>query len=44
MNLKVPLSSLRVFEAAARHRSFLAAATELRLTPSAVSHFFVQRS
>lgn len=38
MNLKVPLASLRVFEAAARHRSFQAAATELNLTPSAVSH------
>src|SRR4051812_37343845 len=35
---KVPLSTLRVFEAAARRRSFQAAATELNLTPSAVSH------
>jgi LysR family glycine cleavage system transcriptional activator len=31
-------SSLRAFEAAARHRSFKAAAEELSLTPSAVSH------
>ena len=38
MVLKVPLSTLRVFEAAARRRSFQAAATELDLTPSAVSH------
>jgi LysR family transcriptional regulator, glycine cleavage system transcriptional activator len=38
MVLKVPLSTLRVFEAAARRRSFQAAATELNLTPSAVSH------
>lgn len=38
MSLKVPLSSLRVFEAAARRRSFQAAAKELSLTPSAVSH------
>ena len=33
-----PLSSLRVFEAAARHRSFRRAAAELNLTASAVSH------
>jgi LysR family glycine cleavage system transcriptional activator len=32
-----PLSALRVFEAAARHLSFRAAADELLLTPSAVS-------
>ncbi len=32
-----PLSTLRVFEAAARHLSFRAAADELLLTPSAVS-------
>lgn len=32
-----PLSTLRVFEAAARHASFKAAADELLLTPSAVS-------
>lgn len=36
--LKVPLQTLRVFEAVARRRSFQAAATELNLTPSAVSH------
>jgi LysR family transcriptional regulator, glycine cleavage system transcriptional activator len=33
-----PLSSLRVFEAAARHHSFRKAADELSLTASAVSH------
>jgi DNA-binding transcriptional LysR family regulator len=33
-----PLSSLRVFEAAARHNSFRKAAQELNLTASAVSH------
>lgn len=33
-----PLSSLRVFEAAARHSSFQKAASELNLTASAVSH------
>jgi DNA-binding transcriptional LysR family regulator len=33
-----PLSSLRVFEAAARHASFKKAADELNLTASAVSH------
>jgi DNA-binding transcriptional LysR family regulator len=33
-----PLSSLRVFEAAARHASFRKAADELNLTASAVSH------
>lgn len=38
MTLKVPLSTLRVFEAAARRRSFQIAAAELNLTPSAVSH------
>ena len=32
-----PLSALRVFEAAARHPNFSAAATELHLTPGAVS-------
>ena len=37
MNLP-PLDGLRVFEAAARHGSFNAAAAELSLTPSAVSH------
>ena len=38
MPFKVPISALRVFEAAARRQSFQAAATELNLTPSAVSH------
>src|SRR4051794_21756342 len=38
MTLKVPISTLRVFEAAARRKSFHAAASELNLTPSAVSH------
>ncbi len=33
-----PLSSVRVFEAAARHLSFHRAALELNITPSAVSH------
>jgi LysR family transcriptional regulator, glycine cleavage system transcriptional activator len=33
-----PLSSLRVFEAAARHNSFRKAADELNVTASAVSH------
>jgi LysR family glycine cleavage system transcriptional activator len=33
-----PLSSLRAFEAAARHGSFKRAATELSVTPTAVSH------
>jgi len=33
-----PLSSLRVFEAAARHHSFRKAAEELNITASAVSH------
>ncbi|WP_117194394.1 LysR substrate-binding domain-containing protein [Rhizobium terrae] len=34
---KVPLSSLRPFEAAARHGSFVKAAAELRLTPAGIS-------
>src|SRR5918911_4898052 len=38
MPFKVPISTLRIFEAAARWQSFHAAATELNLTPSAVSH------
>src|SRR5215204_3722022 len=38
MPLRVPISTLRIFEAAARRRSFHAAAMELNLTPSAVSH------
>ena len=33
-----PLSSVRVFEAAARHLSFKKAAEELNITASAVSH------
>jgi LysR family transcriptional regulator, glycine cleavage system transcriptional activator len=33
-----PLASLRAFEAAARHRSFAAAAAELGVTPTAISH------
>lgn len=36
--LKVPIATWRVFEAAARRKSFHAAAAELHLTPSAVSH------
>ena len=34
---RLPLASLRVFEAAARHESFLRAAEELAITPGAVS-------
>jgi len=33
-----PLSTLRLFEAAGRHRSFKLAAEELHITPGAVSH------
>lgn len=33
-----PLAQLRAFEAAARHLSFQAAASELALTPTAISH------
>src|SRR4249920_3491081 len=33
-----PLKALRAFEATARHLSFKAAADELRLTPTAISH------
>src|SRR5688500_16017084 len=33
-----PLTALRAFEAAARHLSFKHAATELSLTPTAISH------
>jgi LysR family glycine cleavage system transcriptional activator len=33
-----PLGELRAFEAAARHLSFKAAANELRVTPTAISH------
>lgn len=36
--LSVPLNALRAFEAAARHLSIKAAAGELGVTPSAVSH------
>src|SRR5579883_3511841 len=32
------LNALRAFEAAARHLSFSAAATELHVTPAAISH------
>ncbi|WP_370183546.1 LysR family transcriptional regulator, partial [Alloalcanivorax sp.] len=36
---KLPsLSALRAFEAAARHRSAKAAAQELSVTPTAISH------
>jgi LysR family glycine cleavage system transcriptional activator len=38
MSTSLPLSALRAFEAAARTGSFRAAAAELALTPSAVSH------
>jgi DNA-binding transcriptional LysR family regulator len=34
----LPLGALRAFEAAARHNSFKAAASELAVTPAAVSH------
>jgi LysR family glycine cleavage system transcriptional activator len=34
----LPLNALRVFEAAARHRSFIKAADELCVTPAAISH------
>src|SRR6266581_4739787 len=33
-----PLKALRAFEAAGRHMSFKAAADELALTPTAISH------
>src|ERR1700760_4643899 len=33
-----PLRALHAFEAAARHRSFAAAASELNVTPTAISH------
>src|SRR3712207_6698574 len=38
MSRSLPLSALRAFEAAARTSSFRAAADDLGLTPSAVSH------
>ena len=34
---RLPLTALRVFEAAARYESFLQAAEELAITPGAVS-------
>src|SRR3984957_15819155 len=34
----VSLSTVKAFESAARHRSFRAAASELNLSPSAISH------
>lgn len=37
MNARLPLGALRVFEACARHGSFLQAAGELAITPGAVS-------
>ena len=37
-NVSPPLKSLRAFEAAARHESFLNAATELHVSPGAISH------
>jgi len=33
-----PLNALRAFESAARHLSFVAAAEELSVTPTAISH------
>ena len=33
-----PLNALRAFEAVARHRSFKLAASELNVTPGAISH------
>ncbi|MGH8187093.1 MAG: LysR family transcriptional regulator [Steroidobacteraceae bacterium] len=33
-----PLTALRAFEATARHLSFKAAAAELFVTPTAISH------
>ena len=38
MRKPLPLTALRAFEAAARHMSFKAAANELGLTPTAISH------
>lgn len=38
MDALPPLKALRAFEAAFRHESFVAAARELNVTPSAVSH------
>src|SRR5688572_33012106 len=38
MKILPPLIELRAFEAAARHLSFRAAAAELGVTPTAISH------
>lgn len=38
MFASLPVTALRAFEAAARLRSFKAAAAELAVTPTAVSH------
>src|SRR5690606_38980879 len=38
MSLSLPLKSIQAFEAAARLGSFAAAAAELHITPSAISH------
>ncbi len=38
MRPSVPMNALRAFEAAARHMSIKAAAEEIGVTPSAVSH------
>ncbi|MFY3065968.1 LysR family transcriptional regulator, partial [Achromobacter xylosoxidans] len=38
MFASLPVTALRAFEAAARLRSFKAAAAELSVTPTAVSH------
>ena len=38
MRTYIPLNALRAFEAAARHLSFTRAATELCVTPTAISH------
>jgi len=38
MNRPLPFAALRAFDAAARHLSFKAAAAELGLTPTAISH------
>lgn len=38
MRSRLPLNALRAFEAAARHLSFVSAADELGVTPTAVSH------
>jgi LysR family glycine cleavage system transcriptional activator len=37
-NRRIPLDSLRTFEAAARHGSFVKAGEELNVTPAAISH------